>query len=170
MDLRNHHCSCRGLVLRERRQLVNVAGVKFWYYNIDDVSFGVPRGSEHLLPLLFAFINDLKRSIVNCEFLIFADDLKLYFKKKNWFSKWLLAFTIWFQFIIDDSCGLEFNISKCRSISVSFRCTDYSYAINDIVFWFADNEITDLKVIESERELNFHAHLDKMCCKALKKS
>jgi len=39
--------------------------------------------------------------------------------------------------------------------------------INDNLLWSAGNEITDLGIV-FDHELNFHAHLDKMCCKALK--
>jgi len=44
---------------------------------------------------------------------------------------------------------------------------DYSCAINDNVLLFAGNEITDLGIV-FDCELNFHAHLGNMCCKALK--
>jgi len=38
--------------------------------------------------------------------------------------------------------------------------------INDNVFLFAGNEMTDLGIV-FYRKLNFHAQLDKICCKAL---
>ena len=47
------------------------------------------------------------------------------------------------------------------------ECIDYLYMINDNVLLFAGNEITDLCIV-FDRQLNFHAHFDKMCCKALK--
>lgn len=65
---------CHSLALILSKQLV--LGVES---DIIDVPTGVPQGG-HLSPLLFAlFINDIKRSIVNCQFLLFADDLKLFF-------------------------------------------------------------------------------------------
>lgn len=42
-----------------------------------------------------------------------------------------------------------------------------SLMIIDNVLLFAGNEIIDLGIV-FHRELNFHAHLDNMCCKALK--
>jgi len=152
--------------LRDRKQFVNVLGVKS---NIIDVPSGVPQGG-HLSPLLFAlFVNDIKSSLVNCRFLLFADDLKLFLKIQSLKDCLLLQEDLNSLVSWANNRGLELNISKCRSMSF-YRTREhinYSYMINDNLLLSAGNVITDLGIV-FDRELNFHAHLDKICCKALK--
>lgn len=63
--------------LSKHKQLLNAHGIKS---NIIVVPSGVPQGG-HIFPLLFAlFINDINSSIVNCRFLLFPDDFKLFLK------------------------------------------------------------------------------------------
>jgi len=49
----------------------------------------------------------------------------------------------------------------------TYERINYSYAINDNVLLFKGNEITDLGIV-LYREVNFHAHLDKMYCKLVR--
>jgi len=66
--------------LSDRVQWVKVFGYKS---SISKVSSGVPQGG-HLSPILFSlYVNGIKGVIKNCEFLIFADDLKLFRKIEN---------------------------------------------------------------------------------------
>jgi len=61
--------------LRDCKQNVDAHGIKSV---IIDATSGVPQGS-HLSPLLFAlFINNIKKVISNCHFLLSADNLKLF--------------------------------------------------------------------------------------------
>jgi len=61
--------------LRDRKQIVDVHGSKSV---ITDATSGVPQGG-HLSPLLFAlFINNIKKVISHCHFLLIEDDLKLF--------------------------------------------------------------------------------------------
>lgn len=58
---------------------------------------------------------------------------------------------------------MELYISKCRSIGR----INYPYVIDNYLLLFASDTITDLYIV-FHRELNFYAHLDGLCCKALK--
>ena len=63
------------IFLRGRVQVVRVGS--FFSREIR-VPSGVPQGA-HCSPLLFnLFVNDLNQYIINCDFLMFADDLKLF--------------------------------------------------------------------------------------------
>ncbi|KAL4090397.1 hypothetical protein QTP88_025246 [Uroleucon formosanum] len=64
---------------------------------------------------------------------------------------------------------LELNFLKCHSMSF-YRTHDrfeYPYSINDNPLKRSENKVFDLG-ITFDRELNFHSHLENICCKALK--
>ena len=85
------------------------------FISIDiNVSSGVPQGS-HLGPLLFLlFINDIIFQLLNCKFLLFADDLKIYLEIKS------IEDCIIFQECLDlllewsNANKLYFNPKKCK--------------------------------------------------------
>ncbi|KAF0748809.1 Uncharacterized protein FWK35_00017449 [Aphis craccivora] len=108
---------------------------------IIDTTSDVPQGG-HLSSLLFAlFINNIKKVITHCQFLLFTDDLKLFLK-------------------ID-------SLNDCYLLQKTRDRFDYSYSINANPLKRSDNKVLDLG-ITFDRELNFHSHLDNICCKALK--
>lgn len=55
------------------------------------------------------------------------------------------------------------NAGRCISIEL---INVLIIRINDDVLLFAVNQITDLGIV-FQREINFHAHLGKVCCKTL---
>jgi hypothetical protein len=135
---------------------------------VTHVPSGIPQGG-HLSPLLFAvFINVIKQVVPNCDFLIFADDLKLFRKISsihdclalqndlNNIVNWLI------------SIGLHFNIEKCKSMtfSRSHSIIKYSYQISGSSL-VSVNTNKDLGIILTPT-LNFNPHIESICCKALK--
>lgn len=122
------------------------------------VASGVPQGS-HCAPLLFSlFINDIGNAIVNSEFLLFADDLKL-FRRVSEPSDCILIqddldrLSVWCQVN-----GLQLNIDKCFSITFSRKAEPITniYVLNDQTLTIKCS-IKDLGVI-LDSKLNFQEH------------
>lgn len=128
---------------------------------------GVPQGSN-LGPLLFLmFISDLE-SVITCEKLFFADDLKIFMEINstedcltlqsniNNVSNWCLA------------NKLDLNIDKCKVISftrkMSYRIHPYKISENILL---RVNSITDLGII-FDQKLTFIEHINNLCSDASK--
>jgi len=100
--------------LSNRVQCVKVFGCKS---SISKVSSGVSQGG-HLSSILFSlYVNGIKVVIKNCEFFMFADDIKLFRKIENLsdcsaLQDELNNMVAWFNTI-----GLQFNVNKCHSMS-----------------------------------------------------
>lgn len=127
--------------LLDRKQIVDVHGIKSDFI---DATSGVPQGG-HLSPLLFAlFINNIKKVISNSQFLLFADDLKLFLKIDSLNDCYLLQNDINYLVTWANFHRLELNFLKCHSMSF-YRTRDsfdFSYSINanpfcklEIMFW-----------------------------------
>jgi len=148
--------------LSDRVQWVKVFGCKS---SISKVSSGVP----HLSPILFSrYVNGIKGVIKNCEFLMFADDLKLFRKIENLSDCSALQddlnnMVAWFNTI-----GLQCNVNKCHSVSfLKHRSSiSYTYEINGSNVTSVSSK-NDLGIIFNT-DLNFHSHIEMLCCKALK--
>ena len=99
--------------LSNRKQSVKINGVLSREIT---VTSGVPQGS-HLGPLLFLiFINDLATLLKDCQFLLYADDLKIFRKVTSTNDCLLLQSEI---NKLTDWCKnnkMELNISKCKII------------------------------------------------------
>lgn len=68
-----------------------------------------------------------------------------------------------------DNFGLNFNICICRSISF-FKIQSplkFNHNLYDTILANVNNAVNDLG-ITFDRELHFHDHIEKLCCKALK--
>jgi len=152
--------------LSGRKQLVKINGL---CSKLVDVTSGVPRGG-HLSPVLFSlFIYGIKRVIHHKDFLIFADDVKLFLRVNSAQGCRLLlndfdSVVLWAR-----ELGLELSIPKCRVMSYT-RSNDsilFSYSISDITIQSSDDCVVDLG-ITFDQFLNFKAHIEKVTCKALK--
>lgn len=131
-----------------------------------NVSSGVPQGS-HLGPLLFiTFIDDVKRCFKYCEFLIYADDVKIFSKIKNDTDLFNLQREL---NIFCEWCNLNrlsLNVSKCKVMNFSRRRTglDNSLFLNGVMIDRV-HSFLDLGVLFS-RNLSFKDHIDRCINKA----
>ena len=130
--------------LRNRVQFVKY---KNFLSNSINVTSGVTQGS-HLGPLLFIiFINDIALILRNVEFLLYADDLKLYKRITSIYDKIDLQDSLNLFYIWCLANDLDLNIGKCKTITFS-RAKNYimgSYFIND----------TQLEIVSSMKVVIF---------------
>jgi hypothetical protein len=132
------------------------------------VSSGVPQGS-HLGPVLFSiFVNDIKNVIRDSLFLLYADDLKLFYNIRSEHDcvrirDDLCRVVSWYE-----SNGLELNISKCKVIRCSRKkiITLLSYYIHNSVLEFLF-QISDLG-ITLDSTLTFCSHIENIVKKSNK--
>lgn len=151
--------------LTSRTQMVRVNN--FLSHEIP-VPSGVPQGS-HIGPLLFnLFINDVATCFVSSEFLLFADDLKLFRSVVNAddclaLQEDLNRFADWCRVN-----GMEVNTSKCKVMSFSrLRLpTTFNYTIDGKVLSLVSS-IRDLGVI-LDGELSGVEHISNIVNKSLK--
>lgn len=167
--LSNFGCS-PGLVeffhsyLSARRYAVNYGGYTSDYYTA--VS-GVPQGSN-LGPLLFLiFINDVVCSI-NCNKLLFADDLKIFsvineYKDCHFLQRQIELLSGWCE-----SNGLPLNIKKCNVMT-------FTRKLNPLIFPYTVGEIPLARVegikdlgVYFDPALSFSRHVDSVIKTAFK--
>ena len=145
-----------------RRMSVRVAGANSGSVG---VTSGVPQGSV-LGPVLFLiYVNHLS-SFLNCKYMLFADDIKLYLS----FDVTDLSYGVQMgQDEIDslvrtsDAWGLKMNVSKCVCIRFSRRL--HSLPFSDISPYSVNG--TNIKCVQSHRDLGilisrdlkFHSHI-----------
>lgn len=151
--------------LTDRKQRVKIGNC---ISQVIEVTSGVPQGS-HCSPLLFnLFINDLPLYLVNCNFLLFADDLKI-FQTINSFEDYKLL-----QNDLDNLNNwsivnkLPLNIDKCIHISF-FKVNkkfNTSYNIAGSILKSVSS-IKDLGVIFDE-QLTFVENINCISVKASK--
>lgn len=120
--------------LRDRTLVVKIKGQ---LSNKIFPTSGVPQGS-HLGPLLFIiFINDIKNYIKSCEFICYADDLKLYREIKSIDDMLMLQDDL--ESLYDWSVinKLPLNFEKCETITFTKKrkTMNYYYNINGTVLF-----------------------------------
>lgn len=122
---------------------------------------GVPQGS-HLGPVLFnMFIDDIKHSIRNSHFEMYADDLKLYRVVMTKHDESLLQEDIDRLCVWCEKNSMMMNVAKCYHVKFSRKKHkfDSSYKMNNQVLSKV-SEVKDLGItIDSEMKFNTHTDL-----------
>jgi hypothetical protein len=120
---------------------------------------GVPPGS-HLGPVLFSiFINNIKNVIRDSLFLLYADDLKLFYNFRSEHDCLGIQDDLCRVVSWCDSNGLELNISKCKVIRYSRKkiiTLPYYYIHNSVLECLF--HISDLGII-LDSKLTFCSHI-----------
>lgn len=157
--------SCIGAFLCGRSQQVSLNGSTSLFFSVPS---GVGQGT-HLGPILFLlFINDLKSVIKHSQFLLFADDCKLFKSISNISDQYTLQQDI---DLFVEWCGrnqLELNIDKCKHMSFSRQLnpTNFNYHIGgnriEIVTCMKDLGVY------MDRKLSYRYHVDHIVTKANK--
>lgn len=157
--------SCLSSYLSGRYQQVTITG---HYSQPFQIHSGVGQGT-HLGPVLFIlFINDIYSAIKFSNFLLFADDCKIFkridtYKDQCDLQSDLTSFTNWCRVN-----GLELNVGKCRQMKFSRQLSplQFAYKINDSVVESVAS-FKDLGVY-MDPKLNFGVHIDVVVSKASK--
>jgi Reverse transcriptase (RNA-dependent DNA polymerase) len=151
--------------LTDRKQFVKACGSRSRNFTVRS---GVPQGS-HLGPLLFIiFINDIISCFKSLNFLLYADDLKIFFSVRTQsdveraqaeldnFSKWC------------SDNHLILNLGKCKSMTFSRSPTPIQsiYVLSGCSLSKVES-ISDLGVV-LDPKLNFISHIDALISKASK--
>lgn len=153
--------------LIERKQHVECMGYTSESYS---ATSGVPQGSN-LGPLLFIiFINDIQYCIRHSDFLMYADDFKIFKKIVTYADCEQLQqdLTAVYNWSINNK--LPFNINKCLVISYTRKLDNviFNYAMNNSQL-NRKNETKDLGVL-FQSQLTFTSHitsLENSCYKIL---
>lgn len=147
--------------LTNRGQIIRIGGAESREINTPS---GVPQGS-HLGPLLFAiFVNDLCDDICDSNFLLYADDLKIYRLIRNEYDAECLERDAQ---RVQDWCirnNMSLNVNKCVAITFTRKkqcnVVQHDYGIGGELL----NKVPvvkDLGVLIDER-LTFSAHIDQI--------
>lgn len=151
--------------ITNRTQKVVISGYESDFVTI---SSGVPQGSI-LGPLLFTlFINDIQNCFTFCNFLLYADDLKVFHiiddaEDHMRFQSDLDRFS---AYCVDNKLSL--SIKKCKTITFTKKrqISNYTYNLNGINLESVES-IKDLGVtLDSKLHLNLH--VDNIINKAFK--
>lgn len=132
------------------------------------VTSGVGQGT-HLGPILFLlFINDIKSSFRYSQFLLFADDCKIFVRTSSVADLSALQEDLNSFFSWCNANGLELNISKCKHMRFTRRSNPlhFNFSINghnlDTV-----SCVKDLGVL-LDTKLSFNTHIDGIVSRASK--
>ncbi|XP_073984063.1 uncharacterized protein [Rhodnius prolixus] len=132
------------------------------------VSSGVPQGSI-LGPFLFKiFINDISTCLNSVNFLLFADDLKIYTAINSADDFLLLQNSLHRLSVWCDENDMSLNISKCKVVSYhrSRTCTNFDYSLHASTL-SRSNVVKDLGVTFCAN-LSFNLHMNSIVTKANK--
>lgn len=157
--------SCLRSFLLNRSQKVSING----YSSLPILATsGVGQGT-HLGPILFlAFINDLKLTIGHSEFLLFADDCKIYKRVDNKddcasLQSDLNAFVKWCNVN-----GLELNIAKCKYVQFTRKVAPLQ-----VQYYIDGNLVEKVAFIKDlgvffDSKLSYIMHIDNIVARANK--
>lgn len=113
-----------------------------------NIASGVPQGG-HLSPVLFAlFINGISSVLKNCQFLVFADDIKLFLRIDSSRDCDLLQSELNALVFWSKQLGLELCIPKCyyMSFTRSHSPIRHDYLIDGTSLSFSGSHVVDLGV------------------------
>jgi predicted nucleotidyltransferase len=151
--------------IHNRCQAVVIGGHRS---NFISIPSGVPQGS-HLGPLLFnSYINDIGKCFQHANYILYADDLKLYTEVNSLADCHRLQEDIERLTSYCDQNLLTLNASKCQSIYFTRNRTPikFQYEINSAPIPFTP-VVRDLGVL-LDIKLNFNAHIDHIAQKSSK--
>lgn len=148
--------------LSDRKGFVKIKDVNSETF---DIPSGVPQGS-HLGPLIFViFVNDIC-SLLRCDCLMYADDLKIFRTILSPLDCCALQEDL--SAILDwcERNGMQVNISKCKVISFTRQqsSTAFSYKMGSEVLERVD-KIQDLGVL-IDSKAKFNEHISTVTAKA----
>lgn len=151
--------------IENRSQVVAVSGYSSKWHTVPS---GVPQGSL-LGPLLFnIFVNDIKSCFRSSQFLLYADDMKIFRKIETAHDCYLLQQDL---VALEDYCSLnklDLNVSKCFSITFTRKPNpilyDYTLKTRNLK---RVNEIKDLGVIH-DTKFTYEKHINAISKKAIK--
>lgn len=129
---------------------------------------GVPQGS-HLGPLLFLiYINDLSNSLIYSNFLLYADDLKIFSEIKSPLDSSNLQKDIDATLQWSLKNGLDLNIKKCHSMTFSRHSSQFEFLyMIDSQYLSRVDSVKDLGII-LDSSLDFKLHLDFIISKCMR--
>lgn len=130
------------------------------------VTSSVIQGS-HIGPVLFSlYISDLP-DILDVDYLLYADDIKIFLEINSIEDCARLQANIDRLVQYAALNGLSLNISKCNVVSFTLKTSsaiNFDYTINGLKI-ARDSEFRDLGVI-FDKKMNFNRHIDTICAKA----
>jgi hypothetical protein len=149
--------------LLNRKLMVKISGFKSFSFCAPS---GVPQGS-HLGPLLFLlFVNDIGSYMHQVKYLLYADDLKIYYQVNERRDTSVLTVSLNNLVKWCNSNHMELNLKKCYTMSISKSNSriEFNYSISDHTLVRVDC-FQDLGVIFDSR-LSFAPHIEHITLKA----
>lgn len=132
-----------------------------------DITSGVPQNG-YLLPLLFTFyVNNINKVLRNYQFLLFANDIKLFLLIDSVQDCILLQEDLEYMVGWATKLGLELNTSKCY-VMIFHDDVHFIHSINGICLETLGESIVNLGITFDDRPLYFLLHIERITCKALK--